>query len=129
MNNRDYLPRTGFPVYDLRRRKFGICVSGIHDKGTALAHIEGDTLPVSVAPHMNEYQYPKFYNNDEVKYTIVKDGTSISEEGYYVKHVHYHVPKNIWQYTISKQGIEGFDRIVVEGEDPLEIITPYTSPI
>lgn len=122
-SDRDYLPQVGWPVFDLRRRKFGICIEHIlTEKGIAASvHIEGDRYPITITPELIEYEYPKFYNNDEVEWN--------GEPGYYIKHVHYHVPRDIWQYTISKQGMEGFDRFVVEGEKELKLLRRFISKI
>lgn len=121
--DRDYLPEIGWPVYDLRRRRFGICIGGtiIDNEEYAKVHIEGDRYPVTISPEMPEYEYPAFYINDQVTWK--------GEDGYYIKHVHYHVPKNVWQYTIAKEGIAGFDRFVVEGGNDLELVKRYVSPI
>lgn len=133
MNNQRYfLPQIGWPVYDLRRRKFGICIDLLDNE--AIVHVEGDRYPVKVKANQQEYEYPKFYINDEVswkKLTEAGDGTPYmtQDAGYFVKHVHYHVPKDKWQYTIGKQGIEGFDRFVVEGEHNLTLTKAFVPKI
>lgn len=110
---RDFLPKVGYPVYDLRRRKFGICI--YKDEDQCLAHIEGDQKPRFITQDNPDYEYPKFYMDDEVQYQ--------NEEGYFIKHAHYHVPKDVWEYTIAKLGMEGFDRITVT-QDELIMVNP-----
>lgn len=136
--NRTHLPEIGWPVFDLKRRKFGICVGrGLwQGKDNAMAHIEGDRFPSNIFPGDIAYQFPKFYINDEVAWThqVEGDGRDIpphmtKDLGYYIKHVHYHVPRDVWQYTIAKQGMDGFNRFTEEDERNLELITRFVSKI
>jgi hypothetical protein len=117
---RDWVPMVGWPVYDLRRRKFGVCVRQMF--GISEAHIEGDSKPRIIKEEDIDFEYPKFYINDGVRWISIH-----SQKGriYYVQHVHYHVPKDIWQYTIALEGMEGFDKFVVT-QDELEIVEPYS---
>lgn len=128
MSARYHLPEIGWPVYDLRRRKFGICIDTIGTK--AVVHVEGDLNPVTVSPEMKEYEYPEFYMNDEVTWMeAIPDWPYVKKDpGYFIKHVHYHVPKDEWQYTIAKQGVEGFDRFTVTGKE-LDLITRFIPKI
>jgi hypothetical protein len=138
MNNRVHWPEIGWPVFDLKRRKFGICIgAGLwHGKEVSIVHIEGDRFPSHIVPEDVKYEYPKFYNNDEVAWTHQVEGDGMDlpprmtkDLGYYIKHVHYHVPRDVWQYTIARQGMEGFDRILVEDESSLELITRFVPKI
>jgi hypothetical protein len=131
-HDRYSLPEIGWPVYDLRRRKFGICID--HEGMQAIVHVEGDYYPVRVNLEMPEYEWPEFYINDEVSWThMVPEGLEnppyMTEElGYFIKHAHYHVPKDVWEYTISKLGIKGFDRFVVTGKE-LKLIKRFEPKI
>ena len=122
MSKRDYLPEVGYPVYDLRRRKFGICIQSDADNEympRVLVHIEGDLNPRWITSNEKEYEYPKFYISDAVQW--LRMGPS-RERTFYVKHVHLHVPRGIWIYTIAEAGINGFERYDVEGEYYLELM-------
>jgi len=119
---RAFLPEIGFPIYDLRRRKFGICIQSDADNEympRVLVHIEGDLNPRWITSNEKEYEYPKFYINDAVQW--LRRGPS-RERTFYVKHVHLHVPDNLWEYTISEQGISGFERYTIRGDYELELV-------
>lgn len=125
MTTRTYLPEIGYPVYDLRRRKFGICINTDENEfvNKALVHIEGDRYPRWITADDVTYEYPKYYMNDALR--LLEKPSNV----FYVKHVHLHVPRNIWQYTIAQQGIDGFDRFTIEGETQLELIERYVPVI
>lgn len=120
---RKHLPEIGWPVYDLRRRKFGICIDV--NAEMALVHVEGDRFPRWITANENEYEYPMFYIND----SVICRGMDEDPEPFYIKHVHYHVPNDTWQYTIARQGMKGFDRYVVEDERLLTLVERFISKI
>lgn len=121
--NRDYLPELGWPVYDLRRRKFGICIGRYGEM--AMVHVEGDVKPRLITSNEEEYEYPKYYVNDAVTWFLSMQESAV----YYIKHVHLHVPKGVWQYTIAQQGIDGFDRFTVDGDNGLDLVERHIPKI
>jgi hypothetical protein len=125
MTTREYLPCIGWPVYDLRRRKFGICIDVMPATGAFLVHVEGDRFPRYGTPDDVEYEYPKFYNDDALKWSGENDPNAI----FYVKHVHLHVPDSVWEYTIAQSGIKGFDRLTIRGENDLFLLKRHVSKV